>query len=109
MIGLREVLKSRIASRTSCDLPPQRRRAGRPDHDAGDAVVDLRLAQRVDQRADGGRRFEELADDAARLHLLEVAADPQDERRVALDARLTPDEQRGDHQAGHRDGDRRER
>ena len=99
-------MKSRIASRTSWTLP----------HNAAvpvgrmttlvmrSSTFALRSASTRERTV--GWRFEELADDAAGLHLLEVAAHPQDERRIALDPRLAPDEQRGDHQAGHRDGDR---
>ena len=58
--------------------------------------------------ADGRRRLEELAEDAARLHLLEVAADAQHERRVAADLRLAADEQRHDDEARRRNGDRRQ-
>ena len=81
------VLKSRIASRTSWTLP----------HSAAVPVgrittlvtrlIDLGLAQRVDQRAHRRRSLEELADHAARLDLLQVAADAQHERGVAVDPR----------------------
>ena len=89
------------------DLAPERRRAGRPDHDARHPAVDLGLAQRVDERADSRLRLEELADDPTRLDLLQIAADPQHERRVALDPRLAAHEQCGEHEARRRDGHRR--
>ena len=106
MIGFFDDLKSTIASRTSCTLRPQRRGAGRPDDDAGDAAIDLRLAQRLDHRTDGGWRLEERADQPAGLGLLEIAADPQDERRIRRHRRLAPHQQRGEHQPGRRNGDR---
>ena len=74
------------------NLAPERRRAHRTNDHAGDACVDLGLAQRLDERTNRRRRFEELTDDAAGFHFLEVAANPQHERRIAGNLRLAADE-----------------
>ena len=82
MIGLPDVRKSTIASRTSCTLP----------HSAAVPVgrmmtpvtrlstLALRSASVTERTVGGG--FEELAEDAARLPLLEVTADLEHEGRV---------------------------
>ena len=87
-------------------LAPERGGAGRPDDDARDPAIDFGLAERLDQRAHRRRRLEELADDAAGFHFLEVGADPEDERGVAGDLRLAPDEERHDDEPADREDDR---
>ena len=89
-------------------LPPQRRRTRRSNHDTGDPGIDLRLSQRVDERPDRRLSLEELPDDARRIHLLEVAVDAQHEGRVPLDSWRAANEQRGEDQAGRRNGHGRE-
>ena len=65
-------------------LAPERRlESGRLDQHGADPRIDLRLAQAVDEPAHGRRAdAPEVADDIVGRHFGEVAAYPQDERRV---------------------------
>ena len=69
------------------------------------AAIDLCLPQRLDERSHRRRGLEELPDHAAGLRLLEVAADPQHQRRVARDLWLPSDDGGHEHEASGRDHD----
>ena len=86
-------------------LAPEGGGAGRPDDDARDASIDARLAQRVDERTHRWRRLDELAEHPARLGLLEVAADVEQQRRVGRDCRRAAHRNAHEQQPGRRNRD----
>ena len=86
-------------------LAPQGGAVGRTDDDARHPPIDTRLAQRVDDRAHRWRSFEELTEHTARLDLLQIAADAEQQRGVGRDLRRPAHRQAHDEKACRRDGD----
>ena len=94
-----------IASRTSWTLPQS---AALPVGRMMTLVTrrsTLALRSASTMRAHRRRRLEELAEDAAGLGLLEVAADVEQQRRVGGDLRPAPHREAHEQQPGRRDGD----
>ena len=88
--------------------PVGRVEAGRLQQHRANAHVCLRLAQAVDDGADGGRSAAaQEADDVGGFDLGEIAAEPQHEERVARDGGLAPEHGVEQREAGqrHHEGD----